>query len=143
MLKRGRPKGVKSPVAVKYAEIRTKWPTLPKRWAKRIAGYSEGTQPACIEGGEVMRSLAKQRETAIKELGITIRDQMAPLVGIRDKKGEQSSDRISAIKTLNSMIPGYVAAEEKNVKVMGLFMEMRDVSTDAIAEFLRDQGEKV
>jgi hypothetical protein len=132
------PKGVVSAGAVKYKMIRTKYPNLPKKMAAELAGYSPHTHPVKIDAA--CEALEVQRQNAIADLGITIRDQLEPLVSIRDNPEAQNSDRINAVKTANSMLPGYVAPEEKSIKIQGLFVELKDVSTRDIAEFLNDNG---
>ena len=139
-LTRGRPKGIRSPAAIEYARIRHEYPMLPKKLAAAAAGYSKGTHPAAIDGGQVMQDIERQKELAIRKLGVTIEDQMRPLVNIRDGKAEQSSDKISSIKVLNSMIPGYVAEERKTVSIRGLFVELKDVTTGDLAEFLGENA---
>jgi hypothetical protein len=139
-LPRGRPKGIRSPAAIEYSRLRAKYPELPKKYAMRAAGYSPGTHTACVESGKVFKSLEKQKEEAIRDLRITVRDQLSPLVEIRDNKKEQASDRINAVKVANSMLPGYTEPEKKELSVRGMFVELKDVRTSDIAAFLEEQG---
>jgi hypothetical protein len=140
--RRGRPpKGMKSPEAIQYARIRAAYPMLPKKLAKRAAGYSEHTDTSSIEGSKsYLETVEKQREIAVRNLAISVESQLKPLIEIRDGKDEQSADRIRAIQVANGMLPGFTAPEERRVSIKGLFVELKNTPTGDIAQFLEECG---
>jgi len=80
-------------------------------------------------------TLSQQRETALKALDLTLYSQYKTLKEIRDDKQISCpSDRIHAVKTLNTMIPGFLAPQEVNVNNTSVMIEFCDLSSQELME---------
>jgi hypothetical protein len=80
-------------------------------------------------------TIEQQREKALKALNLTIHSQLKTLVEIRDDKQKTpASDRISAVKTINTMIPGFTAPAEVKVNHTAVMMEFSSLSSQDLAQ---------
>ena len=103
----------------------------------QLAGYSPKTDPATIEQHtEVWLSIDKQREEALRDLKCTFGSQLAPLVGIRDGAREHASDRIRAAHEINTMVPGMLAPERREINSKTIILELSALSEGDIAALI-------
>jgi hypothetical protein len=96
--------------------------------AKNIVDIPENTH---MSSG----TIEQQREKALKALDLTIHSQLKTLVEIRDDKQKTPcSDRISAVKTINTMVPGFTAPAEIKVNHTAVMMEFTSLSSQDLAQ---------
>lgn len=106
---------------------------MPARMAKTVLGYSSKTN----ESSKI--TIDQQREQALQDLNITIRSQFATLLDIRDdKQSSCASDRINAVKTINSMVPGFAAPAEVNVNNTAVMYEFRKSPSAELIQLAHD-----
>ena len=80
-------------------------------------------------------TIEQQREKALKALNLTIHSQLKTLVDIRDDADKTPcSDRINAVKTINTMVPGFVAPAEIKVNHTAVMMEFTSLSSQDLAQ---------
>lgn len=104
----------------------------------RAAGMS-GKEAHAIAGTNHLPpknlTIEQTRENALKVLDITLQSQFKTLKGIRDNKRTScNSDRIQAVKTINSMVPGWLAPQQIDVTTTGLFVELSGLATAELSE---------
>jgi hypothetical protein len=79
-------------------------------------------------------TVEQQREKALSALGITLESQFKTLKNVRDSRNTWPSDKISAVKVINSMVPGWTAPEQIDIKTTGVFMELSGMSSKDLVE---------
>ena len=83
---------------------------MPARAAKRALGIGQNSSVSA------KKTIDQQREEALHDLNLTIKSQFTTLLDIRDDKETScASDRINAVKTINSMVPGFSAPQQMQV----------------------------
>lgn len=92
--------------------------------AKAISGTSHG----CTG------TLEQQRDKALAALDITLHSQFKTLKNVRDSKNSCNSDKIHAVKTINSMVPGWTAPDQVEIKSVGVFAELTGLSSRELTE---------
>jgi hypothetical protein len=98
---------------------------VPYSKAKEISGTGHGATTMTVE---------QQREKALSALGITLESQFKTLKNVRDSRNTWPSDKISAVKVINSMVPGWTAPEQIDIKTTGVFMELSGMSSKDLVE---------
>lgn len=98
---------------------------VPYSKAKEISGTGHGASHMTIE---------MQRDKALAALDITLEGQFKTLKTIRDSKNACNSDRIHSVKTINSMVPGWTAPDQVDVRTTGVFMELTCLSSKELVE---------
>jgi hypothetical protein len=98
---------------------------VPYAKAKEISGTGHGATHISIE---------QQRDKALKALDITLESQFKTLKNIRNSKMACNSDKIHAVKVINSMVPGWTAPEQVQMQHTGVFMELSGLSSRELAE---------
>lgn len=98
---------------------------VPYAKAKEISGTGHGATTMTVE---------VQREKALQALDITLESQFKTLKTIRNSKNACNSDRIHAVKTINSMVPGWTAPEQVDIRTTGVFMELSGMSSKELVE---------
>lgn len=133
----GRPvKGVSTLANLKFQEILTKHPDLTIAEAKEWAGFSPRShgKPKIIDA-ELALSIEKQRDAAIRSTGYTIQRALQTLVDCTHKR-ENAADRIRAVHEANSMLPGYLAPERKEISTRGVFLELSALSSTDLGDMI-------
>lgn len=127
---RGRPVGSMSKVTPKKIAYHTlRQNGLPDAVARDVTGYSNRSGYVDQSG-----TIDQQREKALKALDLTIHSQFKTLIDIRDDTQRSCpSDRIHAVKTINSMVPGFTAPAEVKINSTAIIAEFRDMSSGDLA----------
>ena len=131
------------PAFIKYQQIRAKYGTLPKKMAMQLAGYSPKTDPTTVEQHtDAWLSIDKQRNEALRDLRCTFGSQLAPLVGIRDSARSHDADRIRAAHEINTMVPGMLAPERREISSRSIILELSGLSEGDLAALIEhtEQG---
>jgi hypothetical protein len=76
---------------------------------------------------QVIESIEKERDKAIKATGYTITKALTKLTEIVDNT-EEPMPVIHAIRTANAMLPGYAAPQDIQIKQRTLIMELNSLS---------------
>ncbi len=137
------PREITADMADIYLGFRKKY-GMTRRDALYAAGYSRKNHnaPAMLDAVLAM-SIDKQRAAAVKNTGYTIEYALKTLVDCSTKK-ENAGDRIRAIHEANSMLPGYLAPERKEIKTQGVFLELQALTSSDLSEMidiLNDAGQ--
>jgi hypothetical protein len=121
---------------IKFQEIRSKYPNISLKDAKEWAGFSPRSHavPAVIDA-ELALSIEKQRDAAVKATGYSIEYALRTLVDCSHKR-ENATDRIRAVHEANSMLPGYLAPERKEISTRGVFLELSNLSNTDIGDMI-------
>jgi hypothetical protein len=109
--------------------------------AMQLAGYSKHTNPIKAEQVQCWLSIDKQREEALRDLRCTFGSQLAPLVGIRDNANAHDADRIRAAHEVNTMVPGMLAPERREVMSRSIILELSNLSEGDIAALIEHAEE--
>jgi hypothetical protein len=115
--------------------------------ALRKAGVSVKDAKSLLSIGDTTKlragTLAQQRESALKALDLTLYSQFATLKEIRDdKKTSCPSDRLHAVKTINTMITGYTAPQELNINNTSVMIEFSNLSSQELEELSSGLGDR-
>ena len=104
---------------------------VPYAQAKAISGTGHG----CTTG-----TLEQQRDKALAALDITLHSQFKTLKSVRDSRNSCNSDKIHAVKCINSMVPGWTAPDQVEIKSVGVFAELTGLSSRELAELSNLMG---
>ena len=85
-------------------------------------------------------TLEQQRDKALAALDITLHSQFKTLKRVRDSKYACNSDKIHAVKCINSMVPGWTAPDQVEIKSVGVFAELTGLSSRELAELSNLMG---
>jgi hypothetical protein len=115
--------------------------------ALRNAGVSVKDAKSLLSIGDTTNlragTLAQQRESALKALDLTLYSQFATLKEIRDDKNVSCpSDRIHAVKTINTMITGFTAPAELNINNTSVMIEFSALSSQELEEISGSLGDR-
>ena len=117
--------------AIKFQKIKDKYPNLSIRDARRLAGYSDDYHPP-MPSGNVIESIEKERDKAIRYTGYTVTKAMGALNKIIDDPDEHSMPKIHAIRTANAMLPGYSAPTQAQITQRTLIAEFNNLGHDQL-----------
>jgi hypothetical protein len=105
---------------------------VPVKRAKELAGLSSKNNTPV---GSVARdSIAQVREKALKNLGIGFEEQIKWFKEKSDNVVVNAGDQISCRKEINRMVPGFIAPQEQQVSVRGVFVELAQMSSGELNE---------
>jgi len=112
-----------------YHHVKQQNPGISNRKAKEMAGYSPNSHPPVV-----IESIEKERDKAIKATGYTITKALSKLTAIVDQNSviDAPMPIVQAIRTANSMLPGYNAPQEIKSRSMSLVMELNDLTHEDI-----------
>ena len=120
------------PAAIKLAKLRAKYPNVPKSILARAAGYSPTNHSfdSTKINLEIIESIEKERDKAVRATGLTITKQLTKLNEIIDNPDEHAMPKIHAIRTVNTMLPGYNAPTNVQISQRSLFVEYQAMGHD-------------
>ena len=125
----------------RYAVLRAKYPAMTKADAMELAGYCRKSKPPSIDA-QLAMTIERQREHAIRTTGYTIAHALQTLTAITRDDDANPGDKIRAVHEANTMLPGYHAPEQVQIKQLGIFAELTDLTTTELSQIINHLAEE-
>ena len=131
-------KKYEDPKALQYIQMRLLHPDWSKRHCAEAVGFA-GIHKLKNPGAYIekrnpvtMMTMEQQRQNAILATGFSLYHAVGQLKNVADKS-ELDNAKVSAIKVAGDFL-GFKAPEQREVKVQGLFVELKNYSNEELLQ---------